>query len=466
MERTNSKQSEVAITRSKTPVEGVFNGLEELGGISKYVKDGDQVFVKFNLNLPEGFPANTDFDVLGAVIKWCKEAGAKKIYLGSFPFEANSIEGISDALGIERYFESLGAELAFIDNSNYFKQEKAGLEQLQKVKDESFTKIEKDNEEYNIPKVILDSSKLISVNQVNVNPLFKYTLAILNSYSMVPNNYRKIKKNVREGKDYFALDQYKQDLITNIFNVYSIKEPDLVINDLFYVLERAGPCIYKDSKLNKTGHVIIGNDAVAVDLVTLNLLNVEALSHELIMEARERGLGNTDLSSIIIHGEKLKESNINVEECVAKLTDINVKNVSVKQGQICSGCRESAYHLLNTMKTRMTKDLKYLSTHSFLIGESPLEPNDKQDNIIVFGDCAIDSTRDRDFRKITKETKRKIIVKWNKKVLELAGCPPDIPSSIDKMVKHYKKRDIPLLNLYYKTINHKNRKALESWEAL
>ena len=466
MERSGSKQSEVAITSSKTPLEGVFNGLEKLGGISKYIKDGDQVFVKFNLNLPEGFPANTDFDVLGAVIKFCKEAGAKKIYLGGFPFKAQSIEGISDALGIERYFESLGAELAFIDNSNYFKQDKAGLEQLQKVKNESFTTIEKNDEEYKVPKVILDSNKLISVNQVNVNPLFKYTLGILNSYSMVPNKYQKIKKIVREGKDYFALDQYKQDLITNIFNVYSIKEPDLVINDLFYVLERAGPCIYKDSKLNKTGHVIVGNDTVAVDLITLNVLNVEAMNHELIMEARERGFGNTDLSKIIIHGEKLNEININIEECVAKLTDINVKNVSVKQGQICSGCRESAYHLLNTMKTRMTKDLKYLSNHSFLIGENPLEPSDKQDHIIVFGDCAIESTRDRDFRKITKETKRKIIVKWNKQVLELAGCPPDIPSCIDKMVKHYKKRDIPSLNLYCKTINQKNRKALESWEEL
>ena len=81
-------------------------------------------------------------------------------------------------------------------------------------------------------------------------------------------------------------------------------------------------------------------------------MNVEAPSHELIMEARERGYGNADLSKIIIHGEKIKDIMLDIEECVAKLADINVKNVAVKQGQICSGCRENAYHMLNIMKTK------------------------------------------------------------------------------------------------------------------
>ena len=157
---------------------------------------------------------------------------------------------------------------------------------------------------------------------------------------------------------------------------------------------------------------------------------------------------------------------LDIEECVAKLADINVKNVAVKQGQICSGCRENAYHMLNIMKTKMLKDLKYLSSHSFLIGENPLEPGDKQDHIILFGDCAINTTQDREFKKVTKETKKKIKVKWNKKVLELEGCPPNISSCIDKIIKHHKGKNIPSLNLYYKAINHKIRKTLESWEAL
>ena len=466
MERSNSKPSEVAIIKGQSPVECVFNGLEKLGGISRYIKEGDQVFIKFNLNLPEGFPTNTNFDVIEAVIKSCIDAGAKKIFLGSYPLEGISIKEISDALDIKHYFESLKAELVFLDNSNNFTQGNLSSEELQKIKSDSLSTIEVNNKEYKIPKVIIDSDKLISVNQVNVNPLFKYNLSILNSYSMVPNKYQKIEKNIREGKDYFALDQYKLDLISNIFNIFTIKKPDIVINDLFYILESSGPCVYKDSKLKKTGYVIVGNDVIAVDLVSLKIMNVEPLEHELIMEAREREIGNTDISKLIIHGEKLKEVSINIDGCVARLANINVQNISIKQGQICSGCKESAYHLLNTMKTKMLKDLKYLSNHSFLVGENPLEPNDNKENVILFGDCAINSTQDRDFRKIVKETKKKIKVKKNKKVLELSGCPPDISSCINKIIKHYDKRNIPSLKLYDKTINHKIRNTLEKWEAL
>ena len=91
MERSNSKQSEVAIIKSQSPIEGVSNGIEMLGGISRHVKDGDQVFIKFNLILSEGFPTNTNFDTLGAVIKSCIEARAKKYTLEAFqPWELRS----------------------------------------------------------------------------------------------------------------------------------------------------------------------------------------------------------------------------------------------------------------------------------------------------------------------------------------------------------------------------------------
>ncbi|GAH17242.1 unnamed protein product, partial [marine sediment metagenome] len=58
--------------------------------------------------------------------------------------------------------------------------------------------------------------RLILLNQVSVDPLFKCTISLLNTYSLVSNQYQKIQKNVRSGKDYLHLDQYKQDLITNI----------------------------------------------------------------------------------------------------------------------------------------------------------------------------------------------------------------------------------------------------------
>ncbi|GAI67119.1 unnamed protein product, partial [marine sediment metagenome] len=85
---------------------------------------------------------------------------------------------------------------------------------------------------------------------------------------------------------YLHLDQYKQDLITNILDVFSVKKPNLVINDLFYFLEGAGPFIYKDSNLKATNLIVVGSDAVAVDLITLRLFEIDLLNSDILLEAR------------------------------------------------------------------------------------------------------------------------------------------------------------------------------------
>jgi len=66
------------------------------------------------------FPTNTNFDVIDTLIKICKEGGAEKIYLGSFPLRGIPIKVVSDILNLKQHFESLGAELVFLDNSDFF----------------------------------------------------------------------------------------------------------------------------------------------------------------------------------------------------------------------------------------------------------------------------------------------------------------------------------------------------------
>ena len=86
MEQSNSEFTNVSISKGNSPKECVFDGIEKLEGIANYIRDGDQVFIKFNLTLPQGFSANTNMDTLEAVIESCHKAGAKKIYIGSLPF--------------------------------------------------------------------------------------------------------------------------------------------------------------------------------------------------------------------------------------------------------------------------------------------------------------------------------------------------------------------------------------------
>ena len=127
-------------------------------------------------------------------------------------------------------------------------------------------------------------------------------------------------------------------------------------------------------------------------------------------------------------------------------------------GQICSGCYEHAYHLLNFMKTNMIKDLKYLSSkNSLLIGDTPLKSEDIDGSVVIFGNCAIRSTKNHPLRK-------------NKKVMDLFGCPPKIFNSIELLLKMYNKDDLPMLSLFeklYSFYRPKNlNEKLEKWEAL
>jgi len=465
-DQSDLKNTEVAIVKGNTPEETVLKGIEILGGISKFIEVGDQVFIKFNLCLPTGFPTNTNFDVLESLINSCKKAGASKIYLGSFPFKGISIDTISNLLNLKDYFNSLGADLVFLDNSNMFKEKNFKKDQLNEIKNKSFSKVTIKEKEYFVPKIITDSDKFIIVNQVNVNPLFKLNLSLLNSYSIVPPKYQEIGSNDNLDNDYVSLDQYKNNLISNILDVFTIKQPNLVINDFFYLLEGAGPYIYKDSNLKKTGIVVIGNNAVSVDLITLKLLNIDIQKHDLILEANQRGLGIIDSQKINLLGEKIEDINIIIDLCESKLENINLKNIIVNSGRFCSGCYKQAYHLLNFMKTYMTKDLKYNPNNTFLVGQNPLEP-ELFKNILLFGDCAIESTKNSNFRKIEKiskkdtankkkskklqksgsQKKEKIKVKTNKKILELPGCPPDILDCLELLIKYYGKNNLP--NLYF-----------------
>ncbi|MHA2393354.1 MAG: DUF362 domain-containing protein [Promethearchaeota archaeon] len=473
-DQASIKTNEVAIVKGQTPQESVLKGIELLGGISNFIEEGDQIFIKFNLNFPYGFPTNTNFEVLKSLIEACNKAGAKKVYLGSFPFEGSSIKSISSLLNLEGYFTSLDAELVFLDNSDFFYEKKIKEEELEIIRNKSFLKVKIDDIEYIIPKIIKNSDKFISVNQVNVNPLFKLNLSLLNSYSIIPPKYQKINKKGSWDDNYLQFDKYKSDLVSNILEIFSLRQPDLVINDLFYLLDRAGPNVYKDSDLKKTGVVVLGTSAASVDLITLRMLNVEIQSHDLVLEAQKKGLGVTDLQKITLLGENLEDIDIDVEFCKSKLEDINLKNFIVKSGQSCSGCYQSAYHFLNLMKSNMTKDLKYNPRNAFLIGKNPPEL-DQFENVIIFGECAIKSTENSNFRKVRTQSEKftigenknktrrkkltqkepKIKIKRNKKILELPGCPPEIFDCIDLMISYYGKKNTPNLTFY--------RTILETW---
>ncbi len=448
-ERSDNYLTDVALIRADNPIESLVKGFDILGGINRFIQENDHVFIKITLKLPYGYPTNINYDTLGKIIDLCQDAGAKQVYVGDYPVDYTKSELIGDITGLKTFIESKGAMFTNLDMEEKFPTKEILLE----------------NKKVNVPSVILNADKFIIINQINVDPLFICTLSYLNTYSIISKRYQKIHKNEMPEKEYLYQDQYKQNLISHILAISDIKPPNLVINDLFYILDGAGPLIYKDSRCKKTNLIVMGENAFAVDYVTLKLMDIDISESELLLKAQKHQFGISNLNKINILGENISDAKIQIRHCVNELEDINVKNCFPRIGRYCSGCYSQAYHLLNFLKSSMIKDLKYMGYFSFLIGDNPPEP-DLNSDIMIFGDCAISSTKDRSYRKLKKQKKQKMKKKItkrlknqqppsskknkivdNKHILEFPGCPPDLNKCCESLIKYYGKANLPNLSL-------------------
>ncbi len=471
MTNDRSEKPRVAIIKSETPQDCFIKGIEELGGISQFIEKDDTIFLKLSLRLPFGYPTNSNFDLVEQIIKICKQVGAKKIFVGSFPFQGISTKLFDEIMELEKYFKNLGAEYVYLDNSNHFSEKSFNSNKIKKLKHQSLKEIEYNNEIIQIPNIILNSDKLIIVNQVNVNPLFMCDLSLLNLFSITPQYYQDINYYGEECENIINQDKFKKDLISKVLDVYSIKKPTLIINDIFYILEKAGPIIYKDSKLKKTNLLIMGNNLIATDSITLQVMGFDIEKNDIMLEIKKRGLGPDSNSDIKCLGENLGDISVNTILCCSKLEDVHIQNLSLYTGEMCSGCFLKAYHLLNLIKSIMIKDLKYISNFSFLLGINPPEPQSKKD-IILFGKCAINTTQNYDFHTLTKKRKKKKKQKKakNKNILELPGCPPDLNTCLTKIYDYFGKTQLPDLNLMLKVLKSSkyftHNKNLKIWEEL
>ena len=448
-------ESDIIIAKGSSSTSAFMNGVDLIGGFKTIIANNDTIFIKFTLDDIQGFPTHSNIEIIKLIIKECKDAGARQIFVG-ITREIDLVINLGDVL------ETLGAHLSYLDDEEDYT---------------NFT-LEESKEIIPIPELVLKCDKFIIFNQVNIHPLFQFSLASQNLFSLIKPEYRKIQQEEEISENKIQEDQYKKDLIRKILDVCKIRKPDLIINDIFYVLEGAGPKIYADSNLMTTNLMIFGADLVAIDYSTLKILGIDPFTNDLIESAVKRKLTSVNLENLNFIGEPIEETKYQIKLCERNLELLNVYGTEIKTGTMCSACLEQAYHLLNFMNTTMTKDLKYIVKQSILIGNAPKNPEITK-NIILFGDCAITSTKNYDFRtiKITKEViplielikkrfkKEKVknrsiknIEKQNKRILSLSGCPPDLQQVYGAIRDFYTKKDTPNLSFYIESLKRMNKK--------
>jgi len=219
----------------------ILRGFTALGGIDKFIKNGQTVFIKPNLTaqMDPATGGTTDVRVCEAVIELIKaHCSPGTIYLG----EDNGIVTMETfkRFGYTEMCTRLGVEIV-----DLYTAKRVDV----KVKDAMYAEI------ISFPKIVLDVDVFITLPILKNHDTVCITAAVKNSFGLVTFDTR------RQAHRDNAVEQYLVDIT-------SVRKPDFSIVDGRIGMEGIAGGTYFD-RPRFANRIIMGADAVAVDLILL-----------------------------------------------------------------------------------------------------------------------------------------------------------------------------------------------------
>ncbi|MDB4945406.1 MAG: Iron-sulfur cluster-binding protein [Labilithrix sp.] len=237
----------------------VRRAITAMGGIGRFVSRGDVVVVKPNIGW-DRMPihaANTNPDVVGAVVQLAFEAGAKKVVVADG--SCNDPNRCFQRSGIWRKAYSLGAEVVLPAEHRF---------RTTRMKGEIL-------DEWPIFTTLVDCDKVINVPVAKHHNLAKYTAAMKNWYGVLGGRRNRLHQNID----------------VSIADLATFMRPTLVVVDAMRVLMRNGPQggNIDDTKVLNTVFATV--DQVAADAFGATLIGQHRDNLPYLKMGHERGLG-------------------------------------------------------------------------------------------------------------------------------------------------------------------------------
>ena len=253
---------DMAIARGRDPDAMVRSALGEMGGMGAFVEKGDVVVLKPNVAFDRApiLGATTSPEVLKAVARLCREAGARRIIVADNPI--NQPEGCFFKTGIQRATEDVGAEL-MLPKPSAFKPLKIDGEVLS-----TWPMFHRPFEE---------ATKVIGVAPCKDHNLCSGSMSMKNWYGLLGGRR----------------NQFHQHIHGIISDFPHMMKPTLVVLDATRVLMRNGPTGGSLSDVADGNTLVVGTDMVAVDALGYTLLGRDPAKLEYLHKAEARGLGTT-----------------------------------------------------------------------------------------------------------------------------------------------------------------------------
>ena len=253
----------------------IDNCLENLGGLSSFIKSGDKVLIKPNILLakePEE-AITTHPAVIEAVINAVQKIGA-------IPFVGDSPGGLVgnvgrhwEITGIEEVCNRLNVEILNFEASGVYEKRING-------------------NHYHIAKPVLDVDFVINVPKIKTHGLTTLTCALKNMYGAIPGltkvNYH---KEAPKPSDFSSL----------VVDIFALTKPNLNIIDGIIGMEGSGPSSGNPKEL---GMILASTDGVALDSYICHILGKDPMKVATNKIAYERGLGEANINEIEVLGHQ------------------------------------------------------------------------------------------------------------------------------------------------------------------
>ncbi len=268
--------------------------LDNLGGISEFVKPGERVFVKINLLMaskPED-AVTTHPTVINAVVRILEGAGCKVIVGDSpgGPSTKGRLERAYRKSGIIQALEGTNAELYM------------GLEGVRfSYPDGKLIK------SFEILKVFGEVDKIITLPKLKTHMLTGFTGATKICYGFVPGMAKATYHSTLPDPDDFS------DMLLDLTQLIN---PTLSIMDGVIGMEGKGP---SGGEPKKVGVIIASQSPAALDIVAANMVGLDPKNLPILRNAIQRKMTPAKVDDIIIMGEPIGSfSEIKFEPAVRK----------------------------------------------------------------------------------------------------------------------------------------------------
>jgi uncharacterized protein (DUF362 family) len=253
----------VSVVKGQDIERSVRRAVDLAGGMSGRVKQWDRVIIKVSLDevKPSGSGLVTNVEVVRAIVKMAKEAGARRITVADGSLKANTWKAF-EAAGYNQMAKEEGVILKDLDADYIWR---AWLPDGDKYK------------KYSVATTVLNCEVFINVPVVKLEDETSPSLSLKNLLGIMCDKWAK--KRLPKGE---KLDEL-------IVDMNLIRQSDLVVID----------------GTNYGNMIIAGNDPVSADSVALRMLKLDPSKIGYIKLAEGRGLGKSSPSEIEVKSEKL-----------------------------------------------------------------------------------------------------------------------------------------------------------------